>query len=389
MHICAIIVTDIHCYLESTEDMNELHYNYIAVNVICVLSLYIVMHASRHNVLLTHEMKRYFSLAASITILVTATEIGSVFFENAAIVNSVLVYIVNMIGFSLSPFIAILLSKAYPVTTGKVRALLTIPAWINLALVISTPWTGLIFSVNESIYMRGPWFGLYILTYMCTYLALILESFNAMKHYQCHTKSTFILLIAFALTGTFVQIILPKIHTTWACITLSLILYYVYFCELSETQDSLSGLLNRNVYDQHIRKLNRQSNGSVIVFDMDDFKQINDMYGHPWGDSCLQIIGKLIRDCFLHIGFCYRVGGDEFCVICRTTNEQQIKDAIGLFHLKIDEIRKSSNTQSVLPMVSTGYSVFQGSQKEYAAAMAEADAQMYYFKNSRKQTIDI
>ncbi len=367
--------------------MNELHYNYIALNVICALSLYIVMHASQRNVLLTCEMKKHFTLAASITIMVIAAEVGSVILENTATVNRVLVYIVNVIGFSLSPFIAIVLSKAYPVKTQKIRAVLTIPAWINAALVISSPWTGLIFQVGESVYMRGPWFWVYIFTYMCACLALIAESFNAMKHYQCHTESTFILLVIFTLAGTFVQIILPTVHTTWVCITMSLILYYVYFCELSETQDSLTELLNRSVYDRHIENLKQHSDGSVIVFDLDDFKQINDVHGHPWGDSCLQIIGRLIRGCFLHMGFCYRVGGDEFCVICRTANEQHLKDAIGMFHTKIDEARK--NSSGTLPMVSTGYSIFHGSQKEYAAAMIEADAQMYHFKNNRKRNMDI
>ncbi len=369
--------------------MNELHYNYIAVNIICAISLYIVMHACRRNVLLTHEMKKHFTIAASIAIMVIAAETGSVVFENAAKVNSIFVYIVNVIGFSLSPFIAIFLTKAYPVNKYKTGTLLAIPAWVNLALTVSSPWTGLIFQVNDGIYMRGPWFIVYVFAYMCAYVALIIESFHAMKHFQRHAKSTFILLVIFSLGGTLVQVLLPQIHTTWVCITLSLFLYYVYFCELSETQDSLSGLLNRNVYEQHIQKLNRHSNGSVIVFDLDDFKKINDIHGHPWGDSCLQIIGKLIRDCFLHIGFCYRVGGDEFCVICRTTNEQQIKEAIDLLHIKLDEIRKSSKDQNAVPMVSTGYSIFRGSQREYSLAMMEADAQMYQIKNDKKQKLGI
>lgn len=368
--------------------MNELINNYIAVDIICVLSLVILVHASQRNVFFIREMKKQFVLAAGITIMVIAAEIGSVIFENGIVKSNVLVFIANVVGFSLSPFIAVILSKAFSVEKGKIRSLLTISVWINFAFVISSLWTGLIFNVSGNNYLRGPWFGVYIIAYLCSYIVLILESFKAMNHYQCHTKSTFIMLLVFTFTGTLVQIILPDVHTSWLCITLSLILYYAYFCELSETQDTLTGLLNRSVYEQYIKKLNQNASGSVLVFDLDNFKQTNDLYGHQWGDSCLRIIGNIIKDCFLHMGLCYRIGGDEFCVICRTTDEQKLKDMIDLFHGKINEIRKKTNTQNELPMVSTGYAVFFSLEKGYDAAMKEADAQMYCFKNKRKQNLD-
>lgn len=367
--------------------MNELINNYIAVDGICILSLVILVHASWRNVFYIHEMKKQFTFAACMTIMVLMAEIGSVIFENRIVGSSVPVFIANVIGFSLSPFIAVILSKAFSMAEGRIRAFMTIPAWINFAFVISSPWTGLIFHVSDNHYLRGPWFGVYIVAYLCSYAMLIVASFKAMKFYQCHIKSTFVMLLIFTFTGTLVQIILPNVHTSWLCITLSLILYYAYFCELTETQDTLTGLLNRSVYEQYIKSLNRNASGSVLIFDLDNFKQINDLYGHQWGDSCLQIIGTLIRDCFLHIGLCYRVGGDEFCVICRTTNEQHLKDALGLFHKKIDEIRKNHSAQNEFPMVSTGYSVFLALESGYSEAMKEADIQMYRFKNERKQNL--
>lgn len=367
--------------------MNELINNYIAVDAMCALSLFILVHASRHNIFFIYEMKKQFAIAAYMTIIVIAAEIGSVVFENCIVKNSVPVFVANVIGFSFSPFIAVILSKAFSVEKGKIRALLTIPAWVNFVLVISSPWTGLIFSVSGNNYLRGPLFGVYVAAYLSSYTMLIIESFKAMKHYQCYTKSTFIMLLVFTFTGTLVQILLPDVHTSWLCISLSLILYYAYFCELSETQDTLTGLLNRSVYEQYTKKLKQDDSGSILIFDLDNFKRINDLYGHQWGDSCLQITGKIIKDCFLHMGLCYRVGGDEFCVICRTTDEQNLKDALRLFHGKIDEIRTSSDTQNELPMVSTGYTLFFNLEKGYAAAMKEADTQMYSFKNRRKQSL--
>ncbi len=365
--------------------MNELIKNYIAVDMICILALVILIYAAWRNVFFRYEIKKQIIFAAGITIIIIAAEIGTVVFENSIIESHFFMCAANVVGFSLAPFVAIILAKAFSMEKGKITALLTIPAWINLAFVISSPWTGLIFTVSDYHYSRGPWFGVYIVAYLCSYAVLVLESLKAMKRYQCHIKSTFIILLAFTLTGTLVQIILPDVYTSWMCITLSLILYYAYFCELLETQDSLTGLLNRNVYDQYVKNLNPNASGSVLVFDLDNFKLINDLYGHQWGDYCLQTIGRIIKDCFLHMGLCYRVGGDELCVICRTTDEQALKNALGLFHGKIDEIRKTSNTQNELPMVSTGYAIFHSLERGYAAVMEDADTQMYGFKNERRK----
>jgi diguanylate cyclase (GGDEF)-like protein len=369
--------------------MTDLINNYVAVDVMCAISLIILAHASWNNVILISEMKRHFSVAAYITIAVIAAQVGCVFFENVIAAGRVPIIIANAIGFSFSPFIAVVLSNVFSMEKGKIVSLLTIPAWVNFVLVISSPWTGLIFSVsNNNSYFRGPLFVVYVAAYLCSYVMLIIESIKAIKHYQCHTKSTFEMLLVFTFAGTSVQVILPDVHVSWLCITLSLTLYYAYFCELSETQDAVTGLLNRSVYDQHSKSLDHSGSGTVIILDLDNFKQINDLYGHQLGDSCLRTVGRLIKNSFVQIGFCYRIGGDEFCVICRTTDEQTVKDALESFHRKIDKSRKNNNGKSDLPLVSSGYSVFHSSGEGFAAAVKEADAQMYCFKNTKKLDLD-
>ena len=366
--------------------MTDLIKNYIAVDTICAVALIILAYASWNNVLFVDKMKKQFALAALITMAVIAAELSCVIFENTRLADRIPALIANTIGFSLSPVIAIVLSEAFSVETGKLRSLLAIPVWINFVFVISSPWTGFVFKINGDIsYLRGPLFGVYVGAYLCSCVLLIMESIKAMKYYQCHTKSAFSMLLIFTLMGTTVQLILPHVHVSWLCITLSLILFYAYFCMFTATQDALTGLLNRNVYDRYTKRLDHGVTGMVIVFDLDSFKQINDVYGHQWGDFCLQMTGRLIKDCFHKVGLCYRIGGDEFCVICNTTDEQQVKDVLIQFHQKIDESRKGKTLLGELPMVSTGYAIFHGATGEYDMAVKKADAQMYDFKNSRKQ----
>lgn len=369
--------------------MTDLIANYIAVDMICVAALIVLVYVVWSNVLFIPKMKRLFVLAALITMTVIASELGSVIFEHIIVVHRVPANITNSIGFSLSPFIALVLSEAFLVDKGKIRSLLTIPVWINFVFVLSSPWTGLVFKINEDAsYLRGPLFGIYVIAYLCSYIILIMVSVKSMKHYQYHSKSAFVILLIFTTIGTSVQMLMPQVLVSWLCGTLSLILFYAFFCMLTQTQDTLTGLLNRNVYDRYTNHLDHDAAGMVLFFDLDNFKQINDQYGHQWGDFCLQRIGSLIKASFYKLGLCFRIGGDEFCVICNK-DKAKVLDALIQFHRRIDEIRKSKNLQGELPMVSTGHANFHGLARDYDAAVKKADEEMYYFKNSRKQNTAI
>ncbi|MDD2427432.1 MAG: GGDEF domain-containing protein [Eubacteriales bacterium] len=364
--------------------MTDLIINYIALDLICIAALAILAHYARSNVLFTDTMSKYFTLAALIAVVVIMAELAAVVAENLSSLNRVSILIINALGFALSPFIAVVLSQAIHSGKSRLRSWLTVAVWINAFFALTSPWTGLIFTVSDGLYRRGPLFAVFTAAYLCAFAVLAIASVMAMKHYQLHQKSTFILLLLFTLSGTAVQVIWPQVHSSWLTVSLSLVLYYAYFCMLTETQDSVTGLLNRHVYDRHTKDLRRDVSGTVITFDLDNFKDINDQFGHQWGDYCLGIIGKLIRDCFCEMGSCYRTGGDEFCVICRTSEEEVAEETLSVFHQKIDDFRNSANIQGKLPMVSTGYAVFSPLNGGYDLAMIAADTQMYAYKNIRK-----
>ncbi len=58
----------------------------------------------------------------------------------------------------------------------------------------------------------------------------------------------------------------------------------------------------------------------LVMYDLDGFKDYNDTYGHAAGDALLHRLGaRLTAAAAAHRGFAYRMGGDEFCVLARTT----------------------------------------------------------------------
>jgi diguanylate cyclase (GGDEF)-like protein len=90
------------------------------------------------------------------------------------------------------------------------------------------------------------------------------------------------------------------------------------------TTDTLTGLLNRRAFEERLaEEINRSnryaSKFSVLMIDLDDFKNINDRYGHPVGDLALKLVADTVRGSLRHLDLAARLGGDEFAVILPET----------------------------------------------------------------------
>jgi diguanylate cyclase (GGDEF)-like protein len=118
------------------------------------------------------------------------------------------------------------------------------------------------------------------------------------------------------------------------------------------------------------------------MFDVDDFKSTNDRHGHPYGDVSLRVIAENIKASFGKIGLCYRIGGDEFCVLSEQTGNSALKNAEELFVAKMEASRRQDPN---LPYVSFGRALYDQTQNGIEQVTAEADRRM--FQNKQKQKL--
>jgi len=82
-------------------------------------------------------------------------------------------------------------------------------------------------------------------------------------------------------------------------------------------EDVLTMVKNRRAFNQDTQKLEHSDQQvSAILFDLDNFKQVNDYYGHATGDQVLREATSLVTDLIGQGGCLYRIGGDEFAVMC-------------------------------------------------------------------------
>lgn len=99
------------------------------------------------------------------------------------------------------------------------------------------------------------------------------------------------------------------------------------------TTDFLTGLGNRRWLSEQLPGLQARAERaaeplSIILFDLDNFKAINDDYGHDVGDNVLMIVGEIVKDSLRPYDLAARIGGEEFCIVLpRTSGEAALKIA--------------------------------------------------------------
>ena len=131
--------------------------------------------------------------------------------------------------------------------------------------------------------------------------------------------------------------------------------------------DALTKIPNRFAFENKVKELDKPV--FLILFDIDKFKQINDLHGHLEGDRVLKSCAKLLSEVFFEKEYeIFRIGGDEFAVISEGISEHKIID-------KLFAIRKKEESGLGFS-ISKGYA-FITSKKDFQRAFKHADEMLY------------
>ena len=132
--------------------------------------------------------------------------------------------------------------------------------------------------------------------------------------------------------------------------------------ELVAMTDSLTGLHNRRYFQEimneflkEFKRFNRPL--SLLILDLDHFKNINDTYGHDVGDIVLIKVAALLKELVREHDTVARVGGEEFAVIAPFAGENQIIPFAERFRKKISELNIEVDNVVIRPTVSIGIAV--------------------------------
>ena len=129
--------------------------------------------------------------------------------------------------------------------------------------------------------------------------------------------------------------------------------------EILATVDSLTGLTNRNhlmdTLALHIKRYARHRVPfSILMADLDHFKQVNDNYGHLAGDAVLRRVGKIFDETLRSIDTAGRYGGEEFLIILDSTGEQEAEQTAERIRKTVEESRITRDGKTIQVTISFG-----------------------------------
>ncbi len=139
-------------------------------------------------------------------------------------------------------------------------------------------------------------------------------------------------------------------------------------------RDELTGLGNRRILRQVFDKV-KSTGATILFFDLNNFKQINDKFGHTVGDKCLEHFSRALTSSFRPDDHLVRYAGDEFIVIAEQVKPEEMHDRIASTQEYLD------NHELRLPEISFSVGIsYLAPGEEPEKALHEADASMYSFK---------
>jgi diguanylate cyclase (GGDEF)-like protein len=146
--------------------------------------------------------------------------------------------------------------------------------------------------------------------------------------------------------------------------------------------DRLTGLFNQAALSERMESRGG-FDGVVAVCDMDNFKDINDRYGHLVGDEILRNIGHLLQSSIRHEDEAFRWGGDEFVILFSNQRNDLARSRMAEIEARLRDFRVRG--YGVLP-ITFSWGTAEGHGRPLRDAVDEADRNMYTLKRSRAQT---
>jgi diguanylate cyclase (GGDEF)-like protein len=256
------------------------------------------------------------------------------------------------------------------------------------ALDVLSLFNGLLFTVDEaSHYVRGPWFPVFAV-FQYGIVAFVLV--QVIRHRKMANKRVFVSLLAYPiplLVAALFQLLFLGLTLIWPATALFLIVAAFNLENRRSKTDYLTGVANRRSLDEELER--RIASGGTggrfcgLLLDLDDFKAINDRFGHEAGDMALEDVANILLSS-VRVNDCVaRMGGDEFVVLAELSGEGEAEDMVRRIELAVENHNASSNRpyQLSLSIGRLGYDRTAGVGA--AAFLSRLDADMYSRKKSK------
>lgn len=376
--------------------------SYLELNTCCLIIMVLILYRQSQGLDKRLSSKTFSELVISAMVYVLLDMICGLQQNYAIHLSATISMILNM-AFFISSYSLTHLAFAFTecelgrnwVADAKKRMLSLVPAALLTIMTLCTAKWHFFFYVDaDGIYQKGPFYGL-IIPFVYIYILMIafriITMFPQKKYYAFRGRLEMVTgVVVFPLIAGVLQAFYTGISIVCFGLTLGIIQVFTAFLTNRITMDELTQVNNRTKLVQFLEnymeshQAEEETNLHFFMIDLDDFKKINDTYGHVEGDEALiRTANVLKRTMAGHPGILARYGGDEFC-IAGEMEQSQAEDLIKNIYKNLEQANKMAACPYNIGM-SIGCTQFTKEVRTIPDLVNSADEDLYRRKGEKKR----
>ena len=373
----------------------------IYVNSFAVLVLVLILRNYRRKFksICCEEKVFVFFILTTLIMLINEAALENLWMQAGQAVH-ILLYILQTFGYSLAVVIPMLwlyycLFRIYHISSIKKvhRYLLALPAALFIVLLLVTLSGDSAFGIDENnrLVLGFAYIATYVVGLLYIAAAAILITVQR-KTLNRGELIPYLLVPVIPVTLALIEIAFGSLTgLMWAGTSLVILEIQMLVLNNRTNIDHLTSLNNRMALDVYVRRMIQESKSlhmqlGLIMMDVDDFKSINDRYGHVEGDRALKATASILRECFVGRFFIARFGGDEFTVVLKNCDDERLANYLEKLETERVKHNKLVNRPYEIKL-SIGASVFTESEiTSLHSVYMKVDGLMYQDKKAKKET---
>jgi diguanylate cyclase (GGDEF)-like protein len=329
--------------------------NLIDINVLALVFLAFLFFDARKRIEKPKPLqdRLYLNMAFILALLLIIDSLGRVFdgyngeaYYLVNLVSNTILYILVPIAPSCWALYAIYQVFRDEKRLKTPKLILALICIANALLTVISLFTGWYFAIDgANVYHRGPLFWLHMSISFAIVMYPLVVLIRNKDRVDRKRFSTLMLFPVPTVIGGVLQTVFYGTSLIWCCMTVSVLIIYLNIQAERLGTDYLTGVNNRRLLDRYINDKIEQSTPekvfSAILIDLDNFKRINDTFGHDVGDEALLDTVNLLRNCLRNGDFISRYGGDEFLIVLDISSQvvleetvKRLKDCFSAFNLE-------------------------------------------------------
>jgi len=254
-----------------------------------------------------------------------------------------------------------------------------IPVLITVSLMVVNLFTGFVFTVDPyHLYTRGSGFYLIALVMLIMPFVAILVFLRLRRDMSVNYLKIVLLFCFLPVLGAALQISFYGLYMIWPSMTLVNFATFMIIEKNSLLKDHLTGIDTRGIFEQSLRSVvNGRKAFTILMFDLNKFKDINDSFGHAEGDEALMLMTGVLQRCIRTTDMLCRYGGDEFMILSLSEDDSTGERIKERFYQELQQANAESGKPYQVESSVGAVHINKGEGVSLQDVLAMVDDQMY------------